>query len=151
MANLKLDEIQYTGSPRRSRVCHSRFRLFAEIFLSLVLLFATRSLDYSRFSLLSSVVSWDTKVHNLIRISILSNIIYCFYCSILILDPIVSTYTYIMPKRKLVGDCKARLYYLGMVLRFATRVSISFIYHFIYYHFTCASVCISVTAQLLNQ
>ena len=47
-----------------------------------------------------------------------------------------------MPKRNLVGDCKARLYYLGMVLRFATRE---------YYQFTCASVGISVTVQLLNQ
>ena len=53
-----------------------------------------------------------------------------------------------MPKKKLVGDCKDRLYYLGMVLRFAYRGSIFFIYD---YHFTCASVCISITAQLLNQ
>ena len=55
-----------------------------------------------------------------------------------------------MAKRKLVVDGKARLYYLGMILRFATSGSISFIYHFIYYyHFTC--VCISITVQLLTQ
>ena len=72
-------------------------------FLSLVLLFATRSLDYSRFSLLSSVVSFATISHNLIRIYIFLGLV-----------------------------LKARLYYLGMVLRFVTRGSIfSFITSFI--------------------
>ena len=44
------------------------------------------------------------------------------------------------------------IYWYLHILRFATRGSISIIYHFIYYYrFTSASVCISITAQLLNQ
>ena len=121
--NRTLDrKLSNTGSPRRSRVCHSRFRLFPENILSLVLLFATGSLDYSRFfTLFSSFMGYHKSITLYVYIYYTGNIISCFYCSILILDSIVSI---LIIFYLIITSCLRG--------RFATRRSLSFIYHFIY-------------------